>query len=411
MPRINPELCARCKGYKRLCGLPKCPILEAFRAQVSAATRIQGTLLDGSTPPGLLVGEHGYPRVRVYYMVPPGKYGEEARYHEAPIEWAMRRESLAGIIRLRASMVSASISVEVRDPYKLYETEIGLAAVSVKPVDSEVKLLKPPSPRLAFDGISKPRGPSAPALSIRVSGDPQPPRPLEKAVWEDAPAQEIAWELYKRGVGVYELQRALSLGFLGRIRNRRIVPTRWAITAIDEIISKQLRLRIRDKPSIDEVEVYRGEYLGNKFIIILLPGEGTFEWIEAWQPMTIWTRNAKRTIVWRVEEDPLGRRTAEDGGFSAAKLSVLEKLVERGRKADVIILREITPSYYAPVGNWHIRETVKRAMEEGMMARFSSPEETLPLLRSLLGDPQVFLEKSLLLPWGKYRRTRIPDYF
>ena len=411
MPRISPELCARCKGYKRLCGLPRCPILEAFRAQVSAATRIQGTLLDGSTPPGLLVGEHGYPRVRVYYMVPPGIHGEEARYYEAPVEWAHRGEPLARIIQLRASLVSASLRADVGDPYRLYETEIGLAAISEKPVDSEVRLAKPPSPRLAFDGVSKPRGPSAPAEEIRVQGDPRPPRPLEKAVFEDAPAVDMAWELYRKGVAVYDIQRAMSLGFLGRRRARRIVPTRWAITAVDEILSRRLRETLQGADTIGEVEVYRGEYLGNRFTIVLLPGPGTLEWIEAWQPMTVWTRTARRTVVWRVEEDPLGRKTAEDGGFSAAKLPVLEHLAGRRRTADVVILREITPSYYAPVGNWHIRETVRRALERGPIARASSPEEVIPIIEEGLGDPHPLLSRSMLLPRGRYRRTRVTDFF
>jgi len=411
LPRISPELCARCKGYKKLCGLPKCPILEAFRAQVTASTRIKGSLLNGSTPPGILVGEKGYPKVRAYYMIPPGVYGSEAKYYEAPYEWAVKNEPLARIIQLRASLVSASISVEARDPLSLYQSEIGLAALSQKPVDSEVKLVKPPSPRLSFDGISKPRGPTAPALRIKVSGNPQPPKPLEKAIWEDVLARDIVWELYWKGVSIYDIQRAMSLGFLGRTKARRIVPTRWAITAVDEILAMRIREELRGASTIDSIEIYKAEYLGNKFIIILLPGEGTLEWIEAWQPMTVWTKTAKRTVVWRVEEDPLGRKTSEDGGFSAAKLPILENLLERGKTANAVILREITPSYYAPVGNWHIRETVKRAMKKGPLLVASSPEEILPVIRKTLSDPDNILSRSVLLPWGKYRRTRITEFF
>lgn len=411
MPRIPPELCARCKGYKKLCGLPKCPILESFRAQVKATVKTRGTLVEGATPPGILVGEAGYPRVRVYYMIPPGLYGEEAYYHDAPRLWALRGESLARIISLRSELLSANLRVNVRDPFTLYQKEIGLAAISVKPVESEAKLAKPPVPRLVFDGISKPRGPSAPVERIRVSGNPQLPRIVERIIWDDAPAVNAIIELYKSGLDVYNIQKIMSVGFLGRMRNRRVVPTRWAITAVDETVSRHLRLQLRDKPEIDSIEVYHGEYLGNRFVVVLKPGPGSFEWIEAWQPHTLWTKAARDPVLWRVEEDPLGRKTAEDGGFSAAKIAVLEHLASRGRRADVVILREITPSYYAPVGNWHIRETVRRALARGPLLRTNSEDEAVGLVRRLLDNPDAVLSMSRFLPGGRYRRTRITDFF
>lgn len=411
MPRIPPELCARCKGYKKLCGLPSCPILESFRAQVRATVKTRGNLVEGATPPGILVGEAGYPRIRVYYLIPPGVYGEEAGYRDAPRLWASRREPLARIISLRSELLSASLRVDARDPFTLYQEEIGLAAISVKPVESEAKLVKPPVPRLVFDGLSKPRGPSAPVEKIKVSGNPRLPRIVERIMWDDAPATNAIVELYRSGVDVYGIQKVMSVGFLGRIRYRRVVPTRWAITAVDETISRHLRGLLRDKPELDKIEVYRGEYLGNRFIIVLMPGPGSFEWIEAWQPQTLWTKAARDPIVWRVEEDPLGRRTADDGGFSAAKIAVLEHLASRGRRADVVILREITPSYYAPVGNWHIRETVRRAMGKGPLLKTDRVKEAVNVIRGLLDDPDAVLGASRFLPGGRYRRTRITDFF
>ena len=412
MKRIPPELCARCKGYKRLCGLPRCPLLDAFRAQVSAASRIQGSRVEGSTPPAVLVGEHGYPRIGLYYMVPPGVWGEEASYYEAPVEWAERSTPLHEIIRLRSGLVSAKMRVDARDPGLLYQSEVGLAPLSQRPVDSEAVLARPPTPRLEFNGISKPRGPTAPAVRVRVTGSPRLHPRAEKAIWDDARAAEAVWELYRSGVDVYTIQRLLSLGFLGRLRARRIVPTRWAITAVDDMISQRLRsiLRGLDK-TVNEYLIYRASYLGNNFTILLMPGEGTVEWIEAWRPRTAWTRTATKTVILRLEEDPLGRRTMDDGGYSAARLPLLDHLARQGRKADAIIFREITPAYYAPVGNWHIRETVARALSQGPVARAGDPGEAYRLLQELLGeDARDLLSASRLLgPQGR-RRRRITEF-
>ncbi len=64
MPRIPPELCTRCKGYRLLCGLPSCPILDRLRSQARSLERAGWSQeLHGSTPPSILVGERGYPGV------------------------------------------------------------------------------------------------------------------------------------------------------------------------------------------------------------------------------------------------------------------------------------------------------------------------------------------------------------
>ncbi|ADL18725.1 hypothetical protein ASAC_0318 [Acidilobus saccharovorans 345-15] len=409
MPSIPPELCARCKGYKLLCGLPRCPILERFRVQVNAVQRINGKDVVGSTPPSVLVGEYGYPKVSFYYMVPPGKSSDEAAYYDAPKLWAERRETLGNIVKLRGEMVSAYVRLDVNEPWRLYETELGLASLSERPVESDVLLKSLPLPQLKFDGMTKPMGPRAPAEKVIVSGAPKLQRKAEEAIWDDAKAEDIIWELYQAGVDVYKIQDMLSLGFLGRLRARKLVPTRWAITAVDDIISRRLRREVRDFRSVDSVEAREAEYLGNRFLVILMPGEGTFEWIEVWHPRGLWTQQAERPIVERVEEDPLGRASAMDGGFSAARLAVLEGLRSSAKKADVVILREILPTYYAPVGNWHIRETVRRAMSSESKV-FDSVQAAAEYAASWLrASPQDVLAQSSLLGF-RARQRRLTDF-
>ncbi len=410
MRRIPPELCAKCKGYKRLCGLPRCPILDSFQSQLRASLSVKGREASGSTPPGVLIGESGYPRVNLYYMVPPGIIGEKAREYEDPVGWASRRITLSSIIRLRSSLLSVKLRVNAYDPITLYTREISPALISEKPIQTEAILAKPPIPRLSFSGISKPVGPTAPAERIRVAENPKPPSKIESLVWDDAPAAEAVWEAYRSGVDIYEIQRAFMLGLLGTIRRRRLVPTRWAITAVDEIVSSRLLKHIRGMREISEYMVYFGEYLGNRFTIVLLPGYGRIEWIEVWRPNTLWTRRASQPVIYYLFEDPRGVKSSEDGGYSAAKISVLEYMYKNNIRSDVLIIREILPSYYAPVGNWHIRETVKRALEAGPLLRSSVRDEALAKVRDLLvSDPEELIGRSQLV--GNRRRTSLTDFF
>lgn len=374
---IPPELCTRCKGYKRLCGLPRCPILESFQAQVRVYMRLRGPQASGSTPPATIVGEYGYPKVKIYYMIPVDVHGDQARIYEDPVTWASNRLGIAEILRYRSELLSASLEVPVDKPEILYEGEIGLAGVSEKPVDSEAELERIPIPNLKFDGITKPLGPRAPAKRIRVSGNPKLNPVVDRIIWDDVKAVEAVKILYESKVDIYVIQRLLSLGFLGKRVRRKLVPTRWSITAVDDMVSRTLREKLRGKPMVADTRVFYEEYLGNRFLIIVKPGSGFFEWIEVWQPRSFWVKEASKPIVWRVEENPLGEVSSLDGGFSAARLAVLERLAEEGRRADVIIIREITPAYYAPLGNWHIRETVRRAVRK-------QPEIVNPTLGELI---------------------------
>ncbi|BAA81008.1 conserved hypothetical protein [Aeropyrum pernix K1] len=388
MPRIPPELCTRCKGYRLLCGLPSCPILDRLRSQARSLERARWSReVQGSTPPSILVGERGYPGVRLYYMVPPGVAGPEAQRYEDPLGWRSSRTPLGSIVRLRSELVAGVLRADARRPHELlYQREIGPAALSERPVDSFLELARLPVPRVSFDGYTKPVGPTAPARRVEVEGNPRLEKPVERAIWEDEKAEVMAWELFNRGVNVYTIQRALSIGFLGRLRARRLVPTRWAITAVDEMLSRRLRRLLKTAPEIGGVEVYFSEYLHNRFLIILKPGPGWMEWIEIWHPHTVWTPGAGGPVASVVREDPLGRKNMEDGGFSAAKLPVLEHLYSRGRRADVIIVREVLPQYYAPVGNWHIRETVKHALAQKPLAKNPQPGELDALASKLIGE-------------------------
>jgi hypothetical protein len=162
--------------------------------------------------------------------------------------------------------------------------------------------------------------------------------------------------------------------------------------------SRVLRRELRSKPEVQDTRVYYNEYLGNRFLIVVKPGPGAFEWIEVWQPRSLWVRETSNPVVWRVEENALGETTAVDGGFSAARLAVLEALAEEGRRGDVIIVREVTPAYYAPVGNWHIRETVRRAVKLKPIAVNPTRRELLEILVEHVNyNPQSLLSKSKLL--------------
>ncbi len=397
--KIPKELCIKCKGARRLCGLSYCPLVSGFISRVEAIQSINGLDVEGSTPPSLIVGEKGYPRIKIYYGIPPGIRGDRARIYDDPRSW-FKRFSLEDIVRYRSKLLHIVLPVKVNDPYKLYENEVGLAVLSVKPVDTEAQLLKKPIPRLSFDSLTPPRGPSAPAKKILVTSNPVVSRSLEKIIWDDLRAEEAIIELYRSNIDFYTIVRALSIGFLGRIKQRRIVPTRWSITAVDSTISKKLLKHIRMFKSIDKIRVFYSEYLYNKYLVVLAPGGYRGMWIEVWQPHSLWNPHSTPSVL-IVRDSYRGEPDIMDGGYLAARTSVLEYLYRIKRQARVLILREVMPQYMFPVGNWQIRLSIAHALEKGELLVDPSTEELVNVVKEkFYRIPKNILTKVIEYVYG-----------
>jgi len=190
---------------------------------------------------------------------------------------------------------------------------------------------------------------------------------IEKAFYDsDLKASDAVIELYTDGTLVSRLQKALSVGAFGVEDRRRLVPTRWSITAVDSILSLELINKVKDFPLINEYRIYESNYLDNRFLIIMIPEAWKYEAIEAWYPGTIWNPDDKNIYLIGDWESYHGRTTyARMGGcYYAARLAVCEKLNEIRRQASAIVLREAHPGYIMPVGVWQVRENVRNALRK-----------------------------------------------
>ncbi|MBC7110268.1 MAG: hypothetical protein H5T46_04605, partial [Archaeoglobi archaeon] len=171
----------------------------------------------------------------------------------------------------------------------------------------------------------------------------------------------------------------------GSEKRIRLVPTRWAITATDDMLGRLLIKKIRNYPEINEIRVFSGEAMGNHFEIILLPGRFYFELVEIWMPRD-WI---SKTIIEADREDERGKKeySSLSGGYYAARLPVLEYLEGERRCASIIAIREIRPSYWAPLGVWVVREAARKTMK-GRWKRFERIEDALEEVRKNLRTPE-----------------------
>ncbi|RLE98038.1 MAG: hypothetical protein DRJ63_08265 [Thermoprotei archaeon] len=398
--RVDPALCAQCKGVRRLCGFLKCPILVRLEEELKIQPIVRKTSLYAATPPSILVTERNYPYVTLGPNVAP-ETGREAKKYDDPESW-WGSLTLEEVIRLRARTVFSSFRAQVTEARKPSGKLLELIrelALSAEPVDAEYVFKKPPQPRVSFDGIVAPLGPVAPLQRLRIASNPVVPRRVDQLIYdEDAKASTSVLELYSSGVSVYHIVRLFSLGLLGTMRERRIVPTRWSITAVDSILGDRLLKTVKTFKEISEYRIYKTEYMGNRYFIIMVPAPWSFEMIEIWLPRSVWIKSDKPFFTVNYElYDGKWRKPGVDGGYHAIRFPVIEFLYREKRQATVVAIREVTKDYYAPVGSWQIRESVRNALE-GKPIIVNNISEALSLASKFIEtDINMILAKSFIL--------------
>ena len=384
--REDPTMCLRCRSAQLLCGKPVCPILIKYQAFARSLPMMGGVELDGSSPPGLFVGRFGYPKVSIGPLVSP-LHGDTLLL-DTPEEWVGR--SVAEVVGFRTMLVRGTQRVKVTDaekPTRLID-DVQTLAVASDSVEVEATVARPPRGHLALSDELPPYGPSAPIEKVRLDVRRVDPRLDRLASDTDANARIAVGELYGRGVRVSRIQRAFSAGTLGRRGRRKFVPTRWSITAVDDLLGKTNLERIRHLSELSEYHVYRLTALDNRWMIVFLPGAFRYESIEAWYPNTLWNPSSDHIVMIGDHEGFQGRTDyASIGGcYYAARLAASEELLRLQRQAGVLVLRETHPGEILPLGVWNVREHVREALKRPP-ERMGTIPELLERIQSTFAIP------------------------
>ncbi|RQG91160.1 hypothetical protein EA462_03965 [Natrarchaeobius halalkaliphilus] len=353
--------------------------LEDVRTRFDDA--LSGDTLVGSTAPSIFVGRSNYPDIPVGLLSPVGDE-DAAEEYVTDGNWYRQGYAIDDVLQRRTGLLNSSKRANVDSPsiasrltpsvHDAWDGFVGVqreVAIAGRPVDLEIGLDGTPDIGLdAGADVATPRGPRASARNAELRENPYVPTQVKKTLEDDDwQAQGAMTYLYRRGFDVYEINSILSAGALGEAKQRRLVPTRWSITAVDDTVGQFLRGRIRNEPSIDEVQVWANEYVGNRYWIVLAPGRWEFELVEMKAPGSIWNPDP-HDEVWMASasegyEGRSGYVEETAGAYYAARLGVLEHLESIGRQAKCLVLREVSDDYWAPVGVWQVRESVRNAFD------------------------------------------------
>ncbi len=409
---ISPDLCIKCKG-KLLCGLTKCPILEKQHNSTRIVSSMVGTNFVGASPPGFFVSWQNYPKVAVAPL--SALPSEVTELSDLPEKWyGLSQEK---IISFRESLLRSyktmPVSLASEPNYELMNFQE--VAMSSNLFEMEVNLLEKPRAESSFDSFSAPLGPSAKLDKLQIIDNPKIPKEIDYYTSDtDAKANTALIDLFNKGFPVSTLAKVLSSGAFGVKKNRKLVPTRWSITAVDSNVSKYfIEEKIVQNKVLDNFELFHSKYLDNDFWVLLLPYPWSFEQIEVWLPGGIWTKEATTFNIladFELNSGLKGYPQETEGAYFASRIAVTEYLVENKLNAAAIIFREVGKDYAVPLGVWQIRENVRAALKEKPL-EFTNFDLALDFLSKKLIVPiDQYKKKSALIQHFK-SQTRISQWF
>lgn len=393
--------CVYCKGDHSKYA---CPLyLKAQVYQRRKKVSVKQNIVTQSPAP--FIGQYGYPNVNVGILAPVDHVDNTWEY-DAPKFWSANDYKIPQIMSFRSSLLNSQKNSHIKSLKTLQlNQEISMAS---NPVDLDIYLKDKPKVSLKLDDFSAPRGISGKLKSALITSNPKISSKVERVVSDtDLKSVEAVNYLYKKGFDENFIMKNLSIGNFGIGKNRKLVPTRWSITATDDTLSKELRKQIIDYPQ-SGFKFYFGGYLGNYYAIMFFPDVFRYELFET---AIKYPDNTSTDY-----ENHFGRKSYAhntQGGYYACRLGILEKLKSIKKQASVLALRFITDEYTMPLGVWVCREATRKSMESKPI-EFSSRTLMLDYCKNLIKNKFGFdishLTRSSFLLKELNQQTKLPFF-
>ena len=340
--------------------------------------------LDGSSPPSVFIGNFGYPKVFAGPMITP--FEGDCALFDTPERWIPEGKVQEEIIAFRLQLVRGKSAVAIGDTQNKLVQKLQEIALSEGSVESEVKFKSKPR-GFSFDQYHQPHGPSASMEKFEI-GNVRWQDKLQNAFYDtDLKAEEATVELYEDGINFSQIQKAFSTGAFGVEQNRKLVPTRWSITAVDTTLADHLYEKVKYYDTVGEFQVFEFTALNNYYAVILTPTPWQYEWIEAF----INIGGKKEEMIFADQEAlrPKKEYSSVGGCYYSCKFAVLEALERMKKQAGAIVLREAYEEY-VPLGVFNVRENVRNALAQ--------KPKTFESYRSAIG----YVSSKLRLPISRF---------
>jgi len=406
MQLFETKLCVKCRG-RGFCKRP-CKIYK----KIKNFTPKTKTHFSGNSPPEIFIGRFNYPNINAGILSPDHSEHEKTNLQEfsMPEAWHKKNLSITNILSNRGKLIYGRFKTQIKHA-KFNNKLLNLMqeiSMAYKSVSTEFFLKKPPKQNLEINRGLPIIGNPAPLEHAKLEENPKVKPKVDYLIADNHCKSVTAInELHKARIPTSNISKILSAGLLGLKSNRRLVPTRWSITATDDTISKELLKKIHYFPEINEFLLFHGYYNGNHYEILLLPDKFSFEVLEAETIGSLWNQTNETAIMQDYEFFNGRKKYASNviGAYYACRLALCEFLTRIQRQATAIFFREVRPEYFAPLGVGILREVSRSALLK-KPEKFNTLKEALNQANTRLKLPiSSFTNKSTILKeFGKQTR-------
>lgn len=397
----------------KICGEDEC---DKHFSTIGKTVKLEK--FSGSTPPEIFVGKWNYPNVYAGILAPQ-EIGNTS-IMSSPEEWHKNKLEISDIMNYRNQLIYGRTQNNIKKLETKFLSVMQEVAMTHKSVATEFHLKKPISMNKEQDNLS-PIIPKAAEIDRAELQENAPVFPKIDYLVNDTEVKSATaiQELHKSNTQTSTIIKILSAGLLGLRKNRKLVPTRWSITAVDDTISKNKIEKIKYFQEISEYQVFHSEYLGNHYNFLLIPDTFAFEVIEIKITFDIGIKNpyservstnssrkefgeteTRRISVWQDYETIFARKkyaSSVVGGYYAVRIALAEYLESIKRQATCIVMREIRPQYYSPCGVGILREISREAFKSKPEI-FQTLNEALNSIQSRIKQPIAnYTDKSVIL--------------
>ncbi|MEM2954460.1 MAG: hypothetical protein QW625_00710 [Candidatus Nanoarchaeia archaeon] len=349
-----------------------------------------GTKLEGSSPPSVFIGSYNYPKVFVGPMLSPLE--SDTSTFDLPEIWILSNKTTREIMSFRLNLIRGKSLLSIYDLENKIVQKLQEMALAKHYVYSEAEFkTKPKGSVLSEEHL--PFGPSAPIKKFEIE-NVKWQKDLEKVYYDkDLKAKDAIISLYSKNLFLSQIQKAFSVGVMGSKDNRKLVPTRWSITATENIIGDWLLEEIKQNQVIENYQVFEIKIHNNYFAILLMPTPWQYENFEAFIHIL-----GDEVMFFSDWESFNGRKKySEQGGcYYSVRLAIAEYLKRINRQAGAIVFREAYRGYI-PLGVWMIREAVRCALKNTPKEFFNLKDALTYIKNNLFLPLDCFISKSILL--------------
>lgn len=355
--------------------------------------------ISGFTPPSALVGEYNYPNVSVGVIFTEDN---NAEVYDAPKLWAANNYKVADVFSLRTRLVSAAKNFNVNNINIDDLERVRLAVISSGELNIGLKVSRVNLPKISANDAYQ-HGIKANLEKFKINDNFKIDKRIEDVYYDrDMKAGEGIRELYALNIDENKISKMLSVGAMGV--KRKLVPTKWSITAVDDSLGKEQIEKIKTFKKGENYMIKTGQFLGNRFTFIFLKGPWSFELLETWN------RDSNNVFMGSGDYEFYGGRKEyvknTAGAYYAVRLAVLEKLMQLKEQYSVLVVREILPEYFVPLGVWVVREGARKALQ-GEFTLADNLQTAITIARSKMLFPSNLEGRSKIISMLKRQTTLV----